>query len=81
VFVVDGLNFCFWPNNKSGEFEYEHMTKNLAQLVTKEPSFFLPNELRQLKEEDLTEKVFNGKKDFALLGERTRILNEIGLII
>ncbi len=24
---------------------------------------------------------FNGKKDFALLGERTRILNEIGLII
>mmetsp|Transcript_5951 Transcript_5951/g.4489 ORF Transcript_5951/g.4489 Transcript_5951/m.4489 type:complete len:101 (+) Transcript_5951:1-303(+) len=26
VFVVDAMNFCFWPNHTPGEFEYENMT-------------------------------------------------------
>ena len=33
VLVVDAMNFCFWPGNPSGNFEYEHMTKNLASIL------------------------------------------------
>ena len=40
VFVVDAMNFCFWPNNPSGVFEYEHMTKNLAKILEAQPEFF-----------------------------------------
>ena len=37
TFVVDAINFCFWPNNPAGNFEYEHMTKNLAKVLIDTP--------------------------------------------
>lgn len=40
VFCVDAMNFCFWPNNTEGEFEYENMTRNLEKLMDSEPQFF-----------------------------------------
>ena len=33
VFVVDAMNFCFWPDNPAGQFEYENMTQNLAKIL------------------------------------------------
>jgi len=42
VFVVNAMNFCFWPNNPSGQFEYEHMTRNLEKVLDTEPDFFTP---------------------------------------
>ena len=42
VFVTDAMNFCFWPDNPSGEFEYEHMTRNLEKLLNTQPEFFTP---------------------------------------
>ena len=33
VFVTDAINFCFWPNNPPGQFEYEHMTRNLEKIL------------------------------------------------
>jgi len=41
VFVVDALNFCFWPNQDAfAPFEYEDMTRNLEQILISDPSFF-----------------------------------------
>jgi hypothetical protein len=74
VFTVDALNFCFWPNNKAGLFEYEHMTRNLEKLLKERPDFFLPQNLAKLTQEEVTNEVFGGKADFALLDERARLL-------
>ena len=40
VFVVDAMNFCFWPNNESGKFEYDSMTRNLEKVLKTDPEFF-----------------------------------------
>jgi hypothetical protein len=36
-FTVDAMNFCFWPDNPSGEFEYENMTRNLETILNSDP--------------------------------------------
>jgi hypothetical protein len=74
------MNFCFWPNNLAGEYEYEHMTKNLARILTENSHFFTPSYLKNINENDLKTMVFNDK-DFSLLSERARILREIGLVM
>ena len=40
VFVVDAMNFCFWPKNESGKFEYDSMTRNLEKVLKTDPEFF-----------------------------------------
>lgn len=40
TFVVDAMNFCFWPGNPAGNFEYEHMTKNLAKVLDSQSEWF-----------------------------------------
>ena len=42
VFCVDAMNFCFWPGNIAGEYEYENMTRNLEYLLDNDPDFFTP---------------------------------------
>ncbi len=74
------MNFCFWPNNPSGNFEYEHMTKNLANILATQPEFFTPAYLSAVTASELKTKVFNSM-DFALLQERARIVNELGVIL
>ena len=53
VFIVDAMNFCFWPNNVAGEFEYEHMTKNLAKILSETPEYFTPEQLAKVEAKEL----------------------------
>ena len=62
VFVIDAMNFCFWPNNPSGQFEYEHMARNLEKMLDTNPDFFTPNCLAKVQEEYLREHIFDGNK-------------------
>ena len=78
VFVVDAMNFCFWPDNPSGTFEYEHMTRNLEKLLDSEPAFFTPLRLATVTESEIRRKVFNNNSKFALVDERARLVREIG---
>jgi hypothetical protein len=80
TFVVDAMNFCFWPRNPPGQFEYEHMTKNLAKILDSDPSYFLSENLAKTTSEWLKKEIFNSL-DFALLEERARIVREVGLVI
>jgi hypothetical protein len=77
------MNFCFWPNNPSGEFEYDSMTRNLEKVLIKDPEFFTCDRLIDVTEEWLREHVFALPKDnkFCLVNERARILNEVGYVI
>jgi hypothetical protein len=74
------MNFCFWPRNSPGNFEYEHMTKNLAKVLNNTPDYFLPLNLQKTSAEWLKKEIFN-ELDFALLEERARIVREIGYVI
>jgi len=75
------MNFCFWPNNPSGEFEYDSMTRNLEKVLIKDPEFFTCDRLIDVTEEWLREHVYENNSKFCLVNERARILNEVGYII
>ena len=74
------MNFCFWPNNPAGNFEYEHMTKNLAKILDSNPDYFLPVNLAKTTAAFLKTTVFNNM-NFALLEERARIVSELGEVL
>lgn len=78
VFVTDAMNFCFWPDNPSGEFEYEHMTRNLEKILDSDPGFFTPARLATVTEQQVRELVFAGNEKFALVDERARLVREVG---
>lgn len=80
TFVVDAMNFCFWPNNPAGNFEYEHMTKNLAKVLESNPEYFSPENLAKTTSAFLKSTIFNNM-DFALLEERARIVSELGVVL
>ena len=78
VFVTDAMNFCFWPDNPSGQFEYEHMTRNLEKVLDADPEWFTPARLARVSEEEIREKVFASNQSFALVDERARLVREVG---
>ena len=78
VFVVAAMNFCFWPDNPAGQFEYEHMTRSLETVLVSEPGFFTPLRLATVTEQEIRKKVFNNNKKFALVDERARLVREVG---
>ena len=79
IFLVDGLNFCFWPSS----MEYEDLTlfiKNGIKDISKkyDPDYFL----KISKENFISEFQSLFKKDpYNQLEERYRILQELSYII
>ena len=57
-FVVDAMNFCFWPQNPSGQFEYHNMTRNLEKVLKADPGFFSCGRLVEVQADFLKENVF-----------------------
>lgn len=39
IFIIDSLNFCFWP---CPGFEYEHLAENLKSIMIEDRSLLLP---------------------------------------
>ena len=78
VFAVDAINFCFWPSSPQGEFEYEHMTRNLEKILDTDPLFFTAHRLATVTHEQVRDLIFGGIADFALLDERARLLRQLG---
>jgi hypothetical protein len=75
------MNFCFWPENPSGVFEYDNMTRNLEKILISDPQFFTVDRLLEVTEPFLREKVFNTVNPFCLVSERARIIREIAFVI
>ena len=76
MFIVDALNFCFWPGDF--KFEYENLTKNLAKLL--ETDFFKPENLMKVDAAFVKKEIFSGL-DFSLIEERARLVREVGYVI
>ena len=86
ICVIDSLNFCFWPyenikTESEEDFEYSNLVSNLLTLLKKEPDFYSPENLSNLTPQLCLEKIFFSVKDFPLIEERTRSLNELGKLI
>lgn len=78
-FVTDAMNFCFWPDNPAGEFEYEHMTRNLEKVLDSDPDFFTVPRLASVTEAQIRELIFAGNLKFGLVDERARLVRQLGL--
>lgn len=76
VFVIDALNFCFWPSN----WEYCDLSKAVNDAFTKNPEFKTAKKMAEIGFEDFKQLVFGGL-DFPLIQERHRAINEVGTVI
>ena len=76
IFIIDTLNYCFWPNEG---FEYYSLAKNLYDTLIKNKNFFDIDNLVNIAVEQLKENVFKG--DFNLINERARMIREVFTII
>ena len=75
IFVLDSLNFCYWPDGSNG-WEYHNLAQALKNLLIKDKSSLKPENLLKLSREDVKKDIFGGI-EFPLLDERWRILHEI----
>jgi len=76
IFIIDTLNYCFWPN---APFEYDNLAGNLYDTLVKKPEFFELENLCKISESDLIKQVF--KCEFCILEERVRMIQEVFTII
>jgi hypothetical protein len=76
LFVIDTLNYCFWPNEG---FEYFSLAKNLYLVLKENKDFFEIDNLVKVTSQQLKENIF--KCDFCLLNERARMIREVFTII
>lgn len=73
VFVLDALNFCFWPS----DWEYGDLAKSIKEAHLKNENFLKPEFLANISFEEFKKEIFLDK-DFPLLDERHRAVVEIG---
>lgn len=78
VFIMDALNFCFWPDEH--KWEYHNLSQAVTDAMRADPNFALPSSLAKLTLEEVKQKIFQGH-EFPLLAERQRALNELGLVV
>lgn len=76
LFIIDTLNFCFWPNEG---YEYIDLAQNLAKTLKENKNFFEIENLIKITPEELKKNVF--KCEFCLLNERARMIREVFIII
>lgn len=77
VFILDTLNFCFWPNPP---FEYTNLAANLYATLKARPTFFGLENLAAVSSVELGNAVF--KEEFCLLEERARMVREVfGMVL
>ena len=75
VFLIDTLNFCFWPGETG--YEYENLAKNIADNMNRNPEFLSISHLSTITEGELRSKIFNDLGEFCLMSERARMTQEV----
>lgn len=72
IFVLDSLNFCFWPHT----WEYGDLGTSLKNILLKDKNAFKPKNLLELSFDTFKQEFFAGI-DFPLIQERFRIIREL----
>ncbi|KAL4445457.1 hypothetical protein ABPG74_004531 [Tetrahymena malaccensis] len=76
IFVLDTLNFCFWPCEV--EFEYDDLAAGVKSIIIENPELLKPKNIINIERDFVKQKIFKGI-EFPLLDERVRLLKEIGV--
>ncbi|KAL6573023.1 hypothetical protein OROHE_002499 [Orobanche hederae] len=75
LFVLDALNFCFWPDN---EMSYDHLAAGLKEALQNDKSAFDADRLQKYSGPDLR-KMLRWPRPLPLEDERVRLIHEVGL--
>lgn len=75
LFVLDSLNFCFWPNP---HIEYDFLAESVKQAALRKE--LTPAKLIDMTEEKVLGEIFK-RGDIPLADERARILREVGQVV
>ncbi|XP_047311506.1 queuosine salvage protein-like [Impatiens glandulifera] len=74
LFVLDALNFCFWPDK---ELDYDHLASGLKAALIADKSAFDADRLKKYTGPELR-KLLNWPRPLPLENERVRLLHEVG---
>lgn len=75
LFVLDALNFCFWPDK---ELNYDHLASGLKDALLNDKSAFDADRLQKYTGPELRE-LLKWPRPLPLEDERVRLLHEVGL--
>ncbi|KAI9165480.1 hypothetical protein LWI28_014857 [Acer negundo] len=75
LFVLDALNFCFWPDK---ELNYDHLASGLKAALQNDKSAFDADRLQKYTGPQLRE-LLKWPRPLPLEDERVRLLHEVGL--
>jgi hypothetical protein len=90
LLVLDSLNFCFWPASGMNTWEIEYQSRRLsgywalAACLKRAVESGIPiTKAEYLADLSLgnLQRVLSGRGELQLLGDRVRILNELGLLL
>jgi len=73
-FVLDALNFCFWPD---GDLEYDNIAGGLKKAVLEDPESIAPHSLASIDSVGVR-RLLLWNRTLPLEFERTRLLREVG---
>jgi len=75
MFVLDALNFCFWPTT----WEYDNLALSIKNAYDKDPNNIKPKFLATISFKDFKNLFFSEEaSNFPQLEERHRVINELG---
>lgn len=74
LFVLDALNFCFWPDK---DLSYDHLASGLKAALENDKSAFDADRLQKYTGPQLRE-LLNWPRPLPLEDERVRLLHEVG---
>nr|XP_023870457.1 queuosine salvage protein-like [Quercus suber]POE88720.1 upf0553 protein [Quercus suber] len=74
LFVLDALNFCFWPDK---ELNYDHLASGLKAVLQNDQSAFDADRLQKYTGPQLRE-LLKWPRPLPLEDERVRLLHEVG---
>ncbi|GAB4846906.1 hypothetical protein Ancab_025915 [Ancistrocladus abbreviatus] len=74
LFVLDALNFCFWPDD---ELSYDHLASGLKKALEQDQSAFDADRLQKYTGLEL-QKLLGWPRPLPLEDERVRLLHEVG---
>ncbi|XP_027075212.1 uncharacterized protein [Coffea arabica] len=75
LFVLDALNFCFWPDK---EMSYEHLASGLKEALQNDKTAFDADRLQKYTGPELR-KMLKWPRPLPLEDERVRLMHEVGL--
>ncbi|KAJ9670511.1 hypothetical protein PVL29_026814 [Vitis rotundifolia] len=75
LFVLDTLNFCFWPDK---DLSYDHLALGLKEALQNDKSVFDADRLQKITGPHLR-KLLKWPRPLPLENERVRLLHEVGL--